>query len=185
MSAAVITASASVLVAVLVFVLNQRGQLRLERRKARLSRINSQLRELYGPLNVLVDTNETIWRTLRSTAIPAQDERRAGAMTDAEREAWRRWVAEALMPLNRTMKDLIISHGDLLVEEEMPEPLKSLCAHVLAHEVLLADNSGGDGAARGALIRHPGDTYVTYVRETFAKLKAEQLRLLGLTTRGS
>ena len=43
MSAAVITASASILVAVLAFVFNQQAQLEQERRQARLARVNLQL----------------------------------------------------------------------------------------------------------------------------------------------
>lgn len=84
MSAAVITASASILVAVLVFTLNQRAQIRQERRQARLARINSQLRELYGPLNALVDVNERIWEALHDSGLPPERsggpgaERRAG-----------------------------------------------------------------------------------------------------------
>jgi hypothetical protein len=58
MTAAVIAASASVLVAVLAYILNQRGQVRQELRQARLARVSSQVRELYGPLNAMVDVNE-------------------------------------------------------------------------------------------------------------------------------
>jgi hypothetical protein len=74
-SAAVITASASVLVAVLVFVLNQRAQIRQERRQARLARVNSQLRELYGPLNALVEVNERVWDALRDSGLPGKADR--------------------------------------------------------------------------------------------------------------
>jgi hypothetical protein len=90
----------------------QRGQVHQERRQARLARVSDQLRELYGPLNALVDVNERIWEALRQSHLPPQADRRPEAST----EDWRRWRDHALMPANRRMRDLIIEHADLLVE---------------------------------------------------------------------
>jgi hypothetical protein len=172
MTAAVITASASVMVAVLVFVLSQRGQLRAERRQARLARVNSQLRDLYGPLYALVDVNERIWEALPTAGLPAREQREPGTQW----EPWRDWVTHCLMPANIRMRDLILRHGDLLIETDFPQPLRDFCAHVTSYEVLLST----DAEARGhALIRHPGSAYTDYVRESFARLKAEQTRLLS------
>lgn len=172
MSAAVITASASILVAVLVFVLNQRAQIQQERRQIRLSRINSQLRELYGPLNALLDVNERIWKDLRQSRLPARADRHPEAGT----EDWRRWRDNALMPINRKMRDLIIEHADLLVESDVPQPLMEFCAHVGSLEIVLAAEA--QGAQESALVTHPGDSYVTYIRRTFQDLKGEQQHLL-------
>jgi hypothetical protein len=169
---AVISASASILVAVLAFILNQRGQIRQERRQARLARINSQLRELYGPLNALVEINERIWEELRRSTVPAKDDREPGQGTDE----WRRWRDRALTPANHTMRDLIINHADLLLEVEVPPPLRDFCAHVAATEVAFIGT--GEGMRERALIRHPGAAYVDHVRETFLRLKREQRRLL-------
>ena len=172
MSAAVITASASILVAVLVFILNQRAQVRQERRQARLARVSSQLRELYGPLNALVDVNERIWEALRQSRLPPQADRRQ----DAGTEDWRRWRDYALMPANRRMRDLIIEHADLMVETDVPQPLRDFCAHVTSLEIVQVAEA--NALKERALIGHPGAAYVAYVRSTFAALKNEQQRLL-------
>lgn len=158
--------------AVLVYSLNQRGLLRQERRQAKLARINSQLRELYGPLNALVDVNERLWEALRATRLPAQDERHAGGGS----EEWHRWRDLALMPANRDMRDLILRHADLLVEDHAPRALRDFCAHVAALEVALAGYPSG--VREKALIEHPGAAYVDYVREAFASLKGQQQQLL-------
>lgn len=171
-SAAVITASASILVAVLVFILNQQAQYRQERRQARLGRVSCQLRELYGPLNALVDVNERIWEKLRESRLPPQAERQP----DVGTEDWSRWRDYALMPANRRMRDLIIEHADLLVETEVPQPLRDFCAHVMSFEVVLVAET--QGSKEASLIPHPGAAYVAYVRSTYEDLKDEQQRLL-------
>lgn len=177
--AAIITAGATILVAVLVFILNQRAQVRLERRQASLARVSSQLRELYGPLNALVDVNERIWEALRESRLPPRVERRP----DIGTEDWLRWRNHALLPVNRTMRDLIIEHADLLVETDVPQPLRDFCAHVTSLEIVLAAEA--DGIKERALIGHPGAAYVTYVRDTFTYLKSEQHHLLRTIQRRS
>jgi hypothetical protein len=170
--AAVITASASVIVAVAVFILNQRAQIRMEQRQARLMLINGQLRELYGPLNALVDVNERLWESLRETSLPGRAERRPGEGNDE----WRRWRDSVLMPANRQMRDLILDRADLLIEDHIPSPLLDFCAHVAAREVALAGRA--EGFPERATVPHPGAYYVSYVRDSFTSLKTEQRRLL-------
>lgn len=173
MTAAVISASAGLLVVVLAFALNQRGQIRQERRQARLTRINSQLRELYGPLNALVDANERVFKAMQETRLPPvpRDEQ------DATKAEWLLWRNHALMPTNRRMRDLIIEHADLLLETDVPLPLREFCAHVASLEVVQAAEA--QGLHEPTLIDHPGEAYVNYVKDTFQHLKLEQKRLLA------
>ncbi|WP_369144010.1 hypothetical protein [Streptomyces sp. R44] len=173
MTAAIITASASIVVAVLAFLLTQRAQIRQERRQARLARINSQLRELYGPLNTLIESNERVWEALRVSFLPAQDERDPTANSSE----WQRWRDQALVPTNRRMRDLIIERADLIVEPEVPHPLRDFCAHVLALEISILEEA--EGLHRRALIAHPGSAFNEYVQGSFDRLKKEQEKLLA------
>jgi len=169
---AVIAASASVLVAVLAYILNQHGQIRQEGRQARLARVSSQVRELYGPLNAMVDVNERIWEAFRNSELPPQEER----SPDAGTEIWRRWRDGALMPANRRMRDLIVENADLLVETEVPQVLRDFCAHVASAEIVLAAEI--EGRSERPLIQHPGAAYVEYIHQTFVALKMEQQQLM-------
>ncbi|MFF4576197.1 hypothetical protein [Streptomyces sp. NPDC001410] len=173
MTAAIITASASIVVAVLAFLLSQYSQIRQERRQARLARINSQLRDLYGPLNTLVDANEQIWEALRATILPGRDERNPEAGTSE----WLRWRDQALMPTNRRIRDLVVEHADLIIETETPKPLVDFCAHVLSLEVAIMEEA--EGVNRRALIAHPGDDFTSYVHDSYIRLKNQQQHLLG------
>lgn len=183
MATAVITASASIIVAVLVFLLNRQSQYQFERRQALLTRVNAQLRELYGPLHALVRVNELVWKSLRdSSVLPASDDRTdAGQLGKRELDTWKAWLNHSLMPANMRMRDLILEHADLIIEAETPDPLLAFCAHVSAYEVLLRPETKSGPPAGSRLIGHPGDIYVDYVDRSFAALKAEQARLLRLT----
>ncbi|MGC5561655.1 hypothetical protein ACPYPG_02270 [Streptomyces sp. FR-108] len=172
MKAAVITASAGILVAVLVFVLNQLGQARTERRQAKLDRVNSQLRDLYGPLYALVDVNERIWEALHDAGLPSKRQREHST----EWEPWHTWVDRALMPANIKMRDLVLNHADLLLDGELSPAVQQFCAHVTSYEVLLSTGTSSGGHA---LIRHPGSEYVNYVRRSFRRLQTEQSTLLS------
>lgn len=80
------------------------------------------------------------------------------------------------MPINLRMRDLIIEHADLLVESEVPQPLRDFCAHVSSLEITLAAEKGG--IREEILIRHPGASYVSYVQNTYLNLKDKQQWLL-------
>ena len=45
-----------------------------------------------------------------------------------------------LQPANHRMRDLIFTHADLIVETDIPKPLRDFCAHVAAQ-----GNSPGRG----------------------------------------
>jgi hypothetical protein len=177
-TAAAITASATLVVALIAFTLNQWSSRRTERRRARLDHINAQIRLLYGPLNALVDSNEAVWMSLREKTIPSSSNRNDQELNAEQRQTWRLWLDSVLMPTNRKMRDLIVGNAELFIEPSMPEPFRAFCAHVAAYEVLLAGSDNVKGLGSLALIKHPGERYVMYVRQSFVNLKSEQQHLL-------
>ena len=187
MAVAVFTASVSVTVAVMVFVLNQWGQARGERRQARLQRVNAQLRDLYGPLKALADANEEVWDAMRDSHLPDVDTRRSGpAVRDQDSRDWTDWLTHALMPTNRRMREVIVGNAHLLIEPELPRPLRAFCAHVAALEVALARSAGaGHGPLEPTLIHHPGRALAEYLDASYASLRQEQEVLIPGPRRGA
>jgi hypothetical protein len=178
MQPAIITASATVIVAVLAFLLNQYSQARMERRQGYLARVNQQLRDLYGPLSALVDVNERIWDALRANGLPPASERNAESFS----QGWAVWRDSVLMPTNIRIRDLIVSNADLLVGVDFPAPLRDFCAHVGSYEVTLAEAVTARRRPDVGIpvhIGHPGSDFVDYVRDSFLRLKEEQRRLLS------
>ncbi|WP_439812030.1 hypothetical protein [Streptomyces sp. P9-2] len=172
-----ITALASVLIAVLAYALNQRGEIRRSKRQAHLDRINSQLRDLYGPLLVLVETNERTWDAFRERHLTSLEERRqAAGLTEEQSRLWRRWVLTVLVPTARQMRDVVLAHGDLFIEDEIPQLVLDFCAHVSSYEVTIVEwEAGEDG---NVLVRHPGEGLARYVRDAYRSLKSAQAKVL-------
>jgi hypothetical protein len=157
--------------------------LRLERRKDRLERVNRQLSELYGPLYAQSEAVDRAWSKFIARHGPVWS---LAVPTTAEHAAtWRLWMSTVFMPLNRRMVELVVSHADLLREETIPGPLKELCAHVACYEPVLTrwQEDGFDSidvddhvSIAGVFPRAELDSYL---REAFDSLKLEQARLLA------
>jgi len=90
-----ITASASIVVVLAVFVASQFAQLLNERLQAAPVRMNSRLREPYGPLSALVAVNEQLWAAMRGTWLPR---RQSDCLSEGESKRWQRWLLYGLMP---------------------------------------------------------------------------------------
>ncbi|QFU88417.1 hypothetical protein [Amycolatopsis sp. YIM 10] len=177
MSATVIWSLA--LVALAGFLAAYWSNLRLARRRDRLERVNEQLKDLYGPLLALISAADSAWWIFRA------DYRPNGAFwdqddppTEAEGEAWRLWISTVFMPLNRQMRDLIVTKAPLFDEESVPKCLLDLCAHVSAYEPILVSWDSGNFALHKPARNFPRDQALHHAQESFRRLKSRQQQLL-------
>jgi hypothetical protein len=177
----VLTLSITVLLALLGYGATYAYNLKLARREDRLSRVSRQLSDFYGPLFALSESGASIWNGFRTQYRPGG--KAYWDPTDppsaAEAEAWRLWITEVFMPLNRQMVDVIVQKADLLDEAEMPEVLLEVCSHVAAYEAVLKQWTNGDFSRNTSVVDFPRCALVRYTRESFRRLKSEQNRLLG------
>ena len=67
----IITTVVTISLAFIGYLITYFNNLRLSQRKEKLERVNSQLRELYGPLFALVNTSEIAWKSFRSVYRPS------------------------------------------------------------------------------------------------------------------
>lgn len=180
MLAAMVTACASLMIAVMVYWLNHRGETRRSLREARFNRVSSQLKDLYGPLLVLTETNEKAWIEYRRCYMPADVGSVDVPLTDLREAQWRMWVESVFAPTAQKMREVITARGDLIIGGEMPPVVLDFCAHAATYDALLA-NWDVAGLRKSTLIRHPGSRFLSYVRESYGSLKAEQAALLRAT----
>lgn len=172
----------TLLVTVAIAVGGYAYSLALARRKDELDRINRQLSDLYGPLFALSETGAYVWSSFRSTYRPYQGSYwnvKYGEVTETDAKAFRLWMEQVFMPLNRRMRDTVIANADLLEGDDMPQCLLDLCAHVSAYEALHADWSRKDYSRHKPSVNFPADSLRKYAGAEFCRLKAEQSRLLA------
>ncbi|MEU0277195.1 hypothetical protein [Streptomyces sp. NPDC006195] len=178
MTAAMVTACASILIAIMVYWLNHQGEARRSLRQARIDRVSGQLKDLYGPLLVLAETNEKAWNEYRRRYIETIGVISVGSpFPEVEERRWRTWVKSVFAPTAQQIREIITAQGDLIIGAEMPPVVLDFCAHAATYQVLIEDWEGAD-ADKSTLIRHPGAQFLSYVRESYGSLKAEQAFLL-------
>ncbi len=147
-----------------------------------LNRVNEQLEKFYGPLKALNESSEIAWVGFRKkyrSHTPHFFSNKE-MPNDEELEAWRLWMSIVFMPNNNKMFEVINSRLDLLIEDEMPESLKLLCAHVAAYKTVLHKWSLQDFSEHTSIINFPSVEVKKYVDISFSKLKKRQSELLGL-----
>ncbi|MEV6540594.1 hypothetical protein [Streptomyces sp. NPDC051665] len=156
--------------------------LRLTQRQERLTRVNRQLGDFYGPLLALTEANaRTFAAFVERHARPGGISPFSGGTppTDEELAEWRLWVTTVFLPVLREMRDLVVGRADLLREPEMPPLLLELCAHAAGYEITAARWAQGDFSEHLSLVAFPSAELAAYARRGFGELKLEQARLLG------
>lgn len=185
MSGTEIVALAGVLVAAVGYVVKYLTDIRLAQRNDRLERVNRQLSEFYGPLLALTRSSDESWRAFRHRYRPEPGSfwKPDPPPTRADAIAWRLWMTTVFMPMHQRMTELVLTHADLIDESDMPPCLLTMCAHVAGYRAILEEWETGDvSVAREdnvSVVNFPAQELAEYAATAFARLKAEQGRLLG------
>jgi hypothetical protein len=177
---AALTLATSIVLALAGYLFAYLNNLRLAQRTAQLDRVNRQLRELYGPLLASCEASSRAWDVFRS------HHRTAGVYwssvrppSEAEAKTWRLWVTTVFMPINERLAELVTNYSDLIEEQEMPECLIELYAHVAGYRPVIEAWQSGDFSEHTSPLNFPRDPLVEYARSRYQLLKKSQARLLG------
>jgi len=181
MVAAIIGASATVLVAIITYALTYVSNRRLRLWQERLARTNAQLKDFYGPLFALSQSGQRTWRLLLSKTYGRSREEIAQAENG---DLWVLWVTEVFQPINEKMASIIVEHADLLIDNKMPECLLNLCAHAAGYGAVIKRWQEGNRTEMFSIVDWPKDLN-EYLETSFGTLKAEQQRLIGLINKTS
>ncbi|MGW3174022.1 hypothetical protein [Streptomyces sp. NPDC001153] len=186
MSATVVT----IALAFVGYLATYLNNLRLSQRQERLSRVNRQLSEFYGPMLALTETGTQIFNAFMERAATRPDGRSPFAAggeppTSEELTEWRLWVSTVFLPSIQAMRDIVVTKADLLAERQVPPVLLELSAHVSGYEITAAKWANGDYTQHLSVTPFPGEELTRYVRTSFTRLKEEQASLLGHRRRWS
>jgi hypothetical protein len=176
MVAVVITASATILVAIITYALTYVSNRRLTLWQKRLERTDSQLKDFYGPLLALSETSNKTWKLLSEK----YGHSRARIAREDKGDLWVLWVTDIFQPLNRKMSDIIVERADLLRGDSMPECLLNLCAHTSGYGAVIKRWESGNRDEMFSIVDWPKDLS-KYLEASFTALKEEQQYLLNLT----
>ncbi len=153
---------------------------RLEQRKAQLARVERQLRDFYGPLLSLVSASSEAWKGFRSIyRSNTSFFKGSPPPTQEDLDAYCLWMKEVFMPMNEAMADLVTKHTDLLEENEIPDCLLKLCAHVSGYRAVIKAWERNDYSRYNSVLKFPGEELLFYAEERFDRLKLKQAELLG------
>jgi hypothetical protein len=184
MAEAAIAARAAICVAVLGALLSFVYSRQLQRRQARLERLNAQLRDFYGPLYAIFQANHIAHLRFVDTLRPGSSTLFApdvAPLNEEELGLWRLWADSAHRHRSTPAYEVIINKAHLLIEDEMPECLLRFCAHKAGYDVLIQRWKQGDYREHPLGVRHPGDELHDYLQQSFTRLKREQARELEAT----
>jgi len=123
MSDTLIAAITTILAALLAALLSYAHARRLQRRQARLGRLNAQLEELYGPLYATLEASRIAYRRFLDRLRPGSFslfDPNSPPPAEEELRLFRQWVETVSHPRATRAYELIISKAHLLVEDEMP-----------------------------------------------------------------
>jgi hypothetical protein len=176
--------AAAIVTAVLAAVLSYAYSRRLQRRKARLDRLNAQLELLYGPLYATLEASRIAYQRFLDKVRPGSSTLfdPAGPWpTHDQLRLFRQWVETVSHPRAVQAFELITSRAHLLIESEMPDCLLQFLAHKSGYDVLVRRWAERDFAEHLSVVRHPGDELHDYLRRSFTQLKRDQARELRAT----
>jgi hypothetical protein len=177
MSDALIASIAAILVALLGAGLSFVQTRRLQRRQARLARLNAQLEELYGPIYATLEASRIAYRRLLDKLRPGSVslfDPGSAPPSEEELSTFRRWIETVSHPRATEAYERIINKAHLLIEDEIPECLLTFCAHKAGYDVLIKRWHCQDFTEHLSVVRHPGDRLYEYLEQSFTRLKKEQ-----------
>lgn len=158
-----------------------------EERKARIERVNKQLKHFYGPLLACITSSRASFSAMVEQHSPDGTQATFVHTVRADPQgavarAYRTWMVEVLQPLNEKAANIVTEHLDLL---DGPGPIEAqllqLVAATSAYRVILESWRQGDLSAH-SVITYP-DKLAESIRVEFSCIKQRQARLLGTKSR--
>ncbi|WP_088243556.1 hypothetical protein [Calothrix rhizosoleniae] len=158
------------------YILTYLNNLRLARRKDRLTLISKQLNDFYGPLFIASEAGAIAFQSIqKKIGLPSREVPQVDSKIYVE---WRLWMENVFMPINIFREELILNHAHLIREEETPVCLLRFVAHVSAYKVVLKKWSEDDYSEHFSVIDFPSEI-LNYAKVSYRELKEEQIKLIG------
>lgn len=170
-----ITITVTIVLAFTGYIVTYLNSLRLAKRKDNLDFLNRQLADYYGPLYALLLSNQMAFESFIKKYKPDND------FFDSKNKEniaiYRHFMKVIIMPANEKILEVIGSKSDLLIEDKMPQCLKSLIAHIVVYRAVVEKWDSGLVDENFSINDFP-DEAAEYVNKSYNHLKKHQTKML-------
>lgn len=172
----------SIFLAVVGWIITFRSRRIHDSRAAQLSRVNRQLKDLYGPLYVILESGDRVWKSFWEKNRPAHGRSHYfGAnvtLTEAELETWRIWMKNVFDPMNAKAESVILNNIDLLESDKIPDAFLDAIAHISAYKAVLTRWENEDFSEHTSVNNWPARQLKIAVKADFDLLRVKQRELI-------
>lgn len=166
-----------ILSAIIGFVAKHNSDRRLSSYEARLSFVRDQLKELYGPLFLLSESNDKVWGEFRQQFRSGREMfDAANPLSVAEKAEYVRWLEVAFVPCNEKMRRTIERSAHLFIDGSAPSSVLDLLAHFDALNIILSKLKDGSDDNVFPVVIYPKD-FGAHIRNDYAKVVQRHARL--------
>lgn len=165
------------------------AEIRARATAERVAHLNSQIRDLYGPLYARLIAGQEAWRSFEAEYAPMGGEAGYFApgtlMTPEQLTRWQVWMEAVFHPNNQAMVRLILDNLHLVEGGDLPEAFRRLISHVTFYDGIIAQWRDGE-LAMGliaprdytSVIDFPQAALEASLRPTYEGLLGRRQRLL-------
>lgn len=147
------------------------------RKDAELTFVESQIRDLYGPLYALSHANQHTYNKFKTANEEVIHALASGVTLSGEAaKTWKLWTDNVFQPGNRKMMDVILRGAHLFRTAEMPEIVLQFVAHVESYEALISTFEETGLSISNQIIPFP-EGFAEYVAGEYAKVTQRYERL--------
>ncbi|UKY50807.1 hypothetical protein [Streptomyces inhibens] len=160
--------------------LSARADLKRRKAEARLTHIENQLEQLYGPLLFLIKEGRSAFHDFCETLGHNYVFAPGRPLSPEEQELWLFWVDREFMPRNEAIQDLLSSKTHLIAGHQMPDSYMAFIDHYNSWRVThLRWKEKGVPYSWHSKVNWP-QSFETDVITTYERLKSLQIQLTGL-----
>lgn len=145
------------------------------KRQARLSLVNKQLEEFYGPLFFRAVSGEKSYEELLKKLGKPRINLNP---TKKELKEWRIWYKTVFHPDNLEIEKIILEKSYLIREEEIPQPLTDFISHISPYKAIVAKWEDKDYSEHFSTVDFPKE-FKPYIHRSYYALKKEQLQIMN------
>ncbi len=131
--------ASAIIVAVINHIISGLRSRAAEKRQTKLSYVEAQIRDLFGPLYAFSYSNQYIYEAYKqhhADIILALD---SGQVLSGEQaKSWMLWTEKVFQPHNLKMRDIIYHSAHLFNSATMPEIVLKFLAHVESYEAIIS-----------------------------------------------